>query len=947
MNEKLIALLRANWLGITFIGILWLVFFSPLLSGQFVYFLDDLKIIYYPLESEYAHFQSNWQLPLWSTFFGFGQPLISWGQLGFFTPVHLILRLLSVPPLELLQLSVITYYALGLVGAYWFGKNRGFSSPASALLSAVFVFSGFSIGHLNHVNFYTTTMLLPWLLVAADKLIANPTWAKTSLVTLVAGAMAVSGQPQIILYSFIIAFVIETAQFISTLKERVIAHNKPWRHSLLLIGMTAAAGAVALGLASINILPLQEFLPQTERNGALPPEEYYEFSYPPYHAITLVLPYFYGNHESYWGAKGFQELATFVGFAPLFLAGIALSAWRQRKRERVTGCLLIVIALTMALGKHSPVYVYLVEHHLLPPLAVPGRFVFFFDIGLALLSATGLEDIIQAKHNTRARRLAAIITGLVIVSALVTPFFIHLPSDGRSFEQLVTLVSSNAIQLVPLLVGILIIPLYILSYRYPIYAKFSTAGIVAISLVSLLLYAWDYNPRLPRAVALAENPFTDILKQYTASHITPARLYSHERLLQTTPIDQQVRRTDPISSAFSVIQPLHTATENFRCLSYETQALSSRQGQIIFSIHESLTGPAVRTMPVEVASLLSSQSNDLCFEPIQDSKNKTYFVRIMSYEHTGIQLAYKKADLSSDSAYFIRTVAPTPKEIAASQKPAKLLLEPTYTTVIDREAALLARHVQVVADTSSARWIGALSIRPYREFIEKFFANDGEVIDGDGLHAIQRNRAILDMSGVTHLIQTLPSDAQDTMAAAGFILLQDYHTGEKEVRLYQNPNAYPKAFLVQYGEYRAAADETRFGMLQPGFDPQQVVYLSGDVPPEPSAPVNGKPAGTATITNYTPTQVDVEVVTPKPTFLIVTDATTKQWQTYVDEKLTPHLVAYSAFKAAQVPAGTHTVSFRYNSEAVANAKKLVIAALGILVVMTIPALYAKFKPQKN
>src|SRR6185436_4983952 len=138
--------------GLIIIGLVWLIFFSPIISGKFVYFLDDLKIIYYPLEYEYAHFQHAWQLPEWSLTFGFGQPLLGWGQLGFFTPVHLILRALFIPPLVLLQLSVLIYYALGLIGAYVFARQRKFSPFTSAIFGVLVAVCGFAIGHLNHVN---------------------------------------------------------------------------------------------------------------------------------------------------------------------------------------------------------------------------------------------------------------------------------------------------------------------------------------------------------------------------------------------------------------------------------------------------------------------------------------------------------------------------------------------------------------------------------------------------------------------------------------------------------------------------------------------------------------------------------------------------------------------------------------------------------------------------
>ena len=218
--------LRQEAWGLGIILPTWLLFFSRIVSGQFVYFLNDLKIIYYPLEIAYASFQAAGQLPVWSTLFGFGHPVLAWGQLGFFTPLHVILRALGVPPLDLLQASVGLYFGLGLLGLYYFLRRLALPPLAASLGAVVYTFAGFNVGHLNHVNFYTATMLLPWLLVALHWLLSAPSPRKSVLVALIAAAMALSAQPQVVLYCFIIGSIIAMALLVK--QSRLIT-----RYSLL------------------------------------------------------------------------------------------------------------------------------------------------------------------------------------------------------------------------------------------------------------------------------------------------------------------------------------------------------------------------------------------------------------------------------------------------------------------------------------------------------------------------------------------------------------------------------------------------------------------------------------------------------------------------------------------------------------------------------------------
>src|SRR3990167_5336474 len=129
---------KKNRYGLAIVFFTWLAFFLPILSGKFVYFLDDLKIIYFPIETLYAQFQHNWQLPLWANEFGFGQPLLAWGQLGFFTPLHLIMRALYVPPLALLQISVVAYFLLGSIGMVRISHTQKSSSDSGNARSYCF-----------------------------------------------------------------------------------------------------------------------------------------------------------------------------------------------------------------------------------------------------------------------------------------------------------------------------------------------------------------------------------------------------------------------------------------------------------------------------------------------------------------------------------------------------------------------------------------------------------------------------------------------------------------------------------------------------------------------------------------------------------------------------------------------------------------------------------------
>jgi hypothetical protein len=73
-------------------------------------------------------------------------------------------------------------------------------------------------------------------------------------------------------------------------------------------------------------------------------------------------------------------------------------------------------------------------------------------------------------------------------------------------------------------------------------------------------------------------------------------------------------------------------------------------------------------------------------------------------------------------------------------------------------------------------------------------------------------------------------------------------------------------------------------------------------------------SGTLTLTRYQPDQLNIEVTNPsnEPVWLVYSDAHDPGWSARVDNQPVPIHLAYGAFKAVEVPPGTHLVVFEYD-----------------------------------
>ncbi|MBI4022131.1 MAG: hypothetical protein HY372_02145, partial [Candidatus Andersenbacteria bacterium] len=736
--------------------------------------------------------------------------------------------------------------------------------------------SGFHVGHLNHVNFYVATMVLPYLLVAIDALVVKPTLRASAILALAAAVVPLSGHAQIALYTLIIAALYGLVRLLymrrpppqhpmltplrqrlrrgTAAKHRVFSRRAAW---VKYIVFTLIAGLLALSLASFAILPLLELLPESDRAAPLLKEELYEFSYPPAHTITLLLPYFYGNHATYWGAKNFQELAAYVGPLPLLLAGLALFSRHRYRAERIAACMLIAISLLLAPGSHSPLYRFLVEHEYLTSLAIPSRFVFFFDTGISLLAALGTQALI------RRQRL---------------PHLIALP-------------------------------------------------VLIVSAATLVYYGWQYNPLTPATVARQTSAFMPALQQYLRQTGLPARLLSRDDLLREVKEISQ-HATNPISPKLSIYQRTTVPQNTTTCFRVPLYSEHRPDTRLTVAIHQQLGEPPVAEQAIAESAINNTRDTRICFPELNRLTDQQIFLSLSATSPIFINAYFKPTTPdAADRAYFARVARPTIEQLVKSREPAQLVFTWERTQHEDPEAVLLSRHLQSIAGASSAQWINAFAVGRFRRFAEKFLASDDVAVDGDNQHFLNRYRELINMSGITHLIQLLPANATDQMLDSGFTRAGSQSIGQDEARLYTNPAAYPKAFLAPQALLQPDTEAILATISQPDYQPRQTIYVQGlkaaDFLPNSTQP----PAGTAVITSYQPTEIIVEVNTPRDALLVLTDTWTRQWHAQVDNQPAPSLLANTVFRATPVPAGAHTVTFYYRSPAVARAKILTTASL--------------------
>ena len=122
-------------------------------------------------------------------------------------------------------------------------------------------------------------------------------------------------------------------------------------------------------------------------------------------------------------------------------------------------------------------------------------------------------------------------------------------------------------------------------------------------------------------------------------------------------------------------------------------------------------------------------------------------------------------------------------------------------------------------------------------------------------------------------------------------------------------NALPRVKLFTRWEVEKDDAKILARLRDPAFEPASLVMLSDDVP---SPGTNDAPSSaTASFAKYSPKGFTVKTESAAPGILLVTDRYSPNWKVWVDGRETPLLRANYIMRGVQVPAGSHTVEFKY------------------------------------
>ncbi|MEZ0485289.1 hypothetical protein [Fibrella aquatica] len=165
----------------------------------------------------------------------------------------------------------------------------------------------------------------------------------------------------------------------------------------------------------------------------------------------------------------------------------------------------------------------------------------------------------------------------------------------------------------------------------------------------------------------------------------------------------------------------------------------------------------------------------------------------------------------------------------------------------------------------------------------------------------------------------------------------------------QNPNALGNAWFVQNVQQVANADAEMAALRS--LNPQQTAIVDKRYADQLTGlPATLTKAGTIQLTNYSPDKLTYQSYSPTEQVAVFSEVFyrgNEDWKAYIDGKEVPHFRTDYILRGMRVPAGKHTIEFRFDPPVVALGNTLDLVANIILILLVAAGLWFSLRKDNS
>ncbi|MFN2136665.1 MAG: hypothetical protein ACK2UK_11965, partial [Candidatus Promineifilaceae bacterium] len=449
----------------------------------------DMRGYYYPYYELVRTAVHEGRLPFWEPTLFNGYPFMAQPQQNaFYPPLWPAFLLPLNAGISLYMLFHIWLAGLGMFLLVRFLPGRWLPAMLSAI---AFAFSGLLAGRLwaGHSTVYALVAWTPWIVLGLWWSVRRESPWTAVVAGLPLGMALLAGHIPSFLYVGMIWALFALFLFL-------VEGGRRW-----LVGRQAAIALIlGLALAAVQLAPFLQFSLASERLAGADYQFAIDYSLPPAHLITLLVPEFFGEptRVGYWSVPTFEELSYYAGL--LAILGIVLAL---RKPTKLSWFLLLVavLGLMLALGGYGVLYPLAYKYvPLFRIVRAPGRAAILFLFAATLLLGHTLSGWLDLPVAERRRLLAPVwrwtllsvaVLGVVAIAATGAVFMSVHPTDtsGRLWHQIGGYSAATLI----LLIGGALLWAYLTSPGEQVNRRtLLSLALIALTVTDMWLFAYKF-----------------------------------------------------------------------------------------------------------------------------------------------------------------------------------------------------------------------------------------------------------------------------------------------------------------------------------------------------------------------------------------------------------------------------------------------------------------------
>ena len=424
---------------VLFLLALVVVFSDFVFSDQMLYGSDTLQQGYMFRHYLIDYVKEHGAIPQWIPYYFGGMPYVEAFHGDIFYPLTLLKYVF--PLKRMLGWHLFVHIFLAGVFMYFCARQFKMSKIPSLVAAASYMYAGYLVSMVapGHDGKIYVTAFFPLIMLFLDRGYERRSFFSFTMLGTIIGVIILAPHAQMSYFtlwgvSFYAAFKLTSLWW----EKRAIAPLiKP-------AGLTVYAVAIGLLLSAIQFYPgyvyTSEYSPRSDSKRGW--EWAISWSLHEEEVVNLIIPEFSGASTEkadtyYWGKNWFKDNCETAGTVPFLLALFGFLFYRRKESYFFGG--LALFALIYGLGATTPIFkLFFWIIPLVDKLRSPSMIMFMFSFSAAMLSAMGVQHVINLRREKKAASnpwYTYILAGFPALLLLVALLFAF---DGKGMLRLWT-----------------------------------------------------------------------------------------------------------------------------------------------------------------------------------------------------------------------------------------------------------------------------------------------------------------------------------------------------------------------------------------------------------------------------------------------------------------------------------------------------------------------------